>query len=108
MGQLNNLMKEIHEIAISKGWWETERDFGEIIALMHTELSEAYEEYRNHKENIYYSEGNKPEGIAIELIDVIIRILDYFGRQGWDIEELIKIKMDYNKTRSYRHGNKKA
>lgn len=55
-----------------------------------------------------YCPANKPEGIPIELADCIIRILDYCGKEGIDIEEAIKIKHEYNLTRPYRHGGKKA
>ncbi len=119
---LNELSKEIHKNAVEHGWWEDERTFGEIIALCHSELSEALEEYRNSNDRIkglpiYYSGGGyvatqptecckKPEGIAIELADCIIRILDYCGKAGIDIDEAIRIKHEYNKTRPYRHGGK--
>lgn len=49
----------------------------------------------------------KPEGIAIELADAVIRILDYCGHVGIDIEKAIEIKHEYNKTRPYKHGGKK-
>lgn len=48
----------------------------------------------------------KPEGVAIEFIDCIIRCLDALGAEGCDVEELMDLKMAYNKTRPYRHGGK--
>ena len=83
----NEVIKAIHENAVAHGWWEEERGFGEIAALIHSELSEALEEYRNAKPFIYKTDG-KPEGIAVELADTVIRILDYFGKIGYTVEEL--------------------
>lgn len=116
---INEITKEIHQNAVKHGWWDEERTFGDIIALCHSELSEALEEYRNSKPIIYFKEingfevsemsewnGEKPEGIATELADCIIRILDYCGHEGIDIENVIKIKHEYNKSRPYRHGGK--
>jgi hypothetical protein len=115
MLMLNELAKEVHANSLEKGWWEAgERPFGEVIALIHQELSEALEEYRHGHEyhEVYYSQGtngkDKPEGIPVELADVIIRILDFVGGTGMDIDEAIRIKVRYNKTRPYRHGGLKA
>ena len=44
---LNELAKEVHEIAKSKGWWDKGPTFGDVIANIHCELSEAFEDYRN-------------------------------------------------------------
>ncbi len=117
---IKELVKEIHENAVAHGWWDEERSFGDIIALCHSELSEALEEYRDRKPNLYFTEvngfvvtemserrGEKLEGIAVELADCIIRIFDYCGKAGIDIEEVIKAKHEYNKSRPYRHGGKK-
>lgn len=41
---MNELAKEIHQNAVEHGWWEEERSFGEIVALCHSELSEALEQ----------------------------------------------------------------
>lgn len=48
----------------------------------------------------------KPEGELVELADAMIRILDYCGSKGWDVDAAVRLKMEYNKTRSQRHGGK--
>lgn len=105
---LNELTQQIHQNAVEHGWWDEPRTFGEIIALCHSELSEALEEYRNRRlpTEVYIGNNGKPEGIPIELADAIIRILDYCGYAGIDIDAAISQKHEYNKSRPYRHGGK--
>ena len=87
-----SLSKQIHQNAVDHGWWDEPRGFGEIIALIHSEWSEALEEYRAGRGMLWYATDaankKKPEGIAVELIDGCIRILDYFGKEGGTIQIL--------------------
>lgn len=101
----NKVAADIHQTAIDKGWWEHERNEGEIIALMHSELSEALEALRA---------GNPPDshipefsGVEAEYADVIIRIMDIAANRGYKVAEALTAKVAYNKTRAHKHGGKK-
>jgi NTP pyrophosphatase (non-canonical NTP hydrolase) len=95
--EINKFIKECHRIAKLKGWWDEERNEGELIALMHSELSEALEAMRNQ---------STKNSIAEELADCCIRIFDYCGAKDIDLEKALLKKIKYNKTRPYRHGKK--
>lgn len=99
-----HLARRAREIAISKGWEDEPRTFGDKIALMHTELSEAMEGYRK---------GNPPSehipeftAIEEEMADEIIRVLHYSAEEGLRIGPAILAKLEYNSTRPPRHGGK--
>jgi NTP pyrophosphatase (non-canonical NTP hydrolase) len=109
---LNTWCDMLMDYAREKGWatQPEDSDIGTLVALMHTELSELFEEYRNgHKPNeTYYNEDapRKPEGIPSELADVIIRALHFAGIYGIDVDAIVQEKHEYNLTRPYRHGGK--
>ena len=103
---LYKLTKEIHENAVAHGWWDEPRNLLEIAALCHSELSEAVEEYRAGSPMVWANEDGKPKGIATEMADCLIRILDWFGHEGLDVDEIVQQKMAYNRGRPYKHGKK--
>lgn len=104
---MRQLQKQLHGTAVNHGWWIEPPSFPETAALIHSEVSEAVEEYRKGRDprEIYYN-GEKPEGIPIELADAVILILDYCEFAGIDLESAINVKARYNETRPYRHGGK--
>ena len=102
---LDEWAREIHEIAVEHGWWDEERSFGEVVALCHSELSEALEADRRGEAMVEERDG-KPEGVAVEMADCLIRILDWFGRVGIDPEIVVKEKVKYDRWRPYRHGKR--
>jgi hypothetical protein len=191
MLNLNDFAKDVHAVAVEHGWWEGEEnnDIDTKIALIHAEWSEALEEYRAGRPMVWrlclesgdvcdgdacgeWVDGGceldemakKPEGIAVELVDGVIRILDLmaakdmdFDQVGYicggkrtlpqlvkilhyatamsdpedddaaswlsgcieavrkwleerdvDMDEILRLKHEYNKTRSYRHGGKRC
>ncbi len=83
------------------------RSIPEQLVLMISELTEALEHYRNgcDIQEIEYS-GSKPDGFVVELADCMIRIADTAERYKLPLEEALRKKLDYNRTRPYRHGNK--
>lgn len=121
---LQNLM---YRIAKVKGWHDPAKSFGEMILMMHTELSEVVEAYRTedgNATNIWHSHvdqvledkdgctlissgSSKPEGCPIEMADLTIRQLDMCEVYKIDLLDSIFVKAFFNLTRPQRHGNKK-
>jgi NTP pyrophosphatase (non-canonical NTP hydrolase) len=98
----NKLARQIHSTAAEKGFWEKDRNDGEMIALMHSELSECLEALRH---------SNPPDekcpdfsSAEVELADCVIRIMDTAHARGWSLPEAIIAKMGYNQGRPYKHG----
>jgi NTP pyrophosphatase (non-canonical NTP hydrolase) len=136
INDMNMLIDRAHQAAVAKGWWDNPKSIAELLALIHSEVSEALEEHRNGRlpDETYYSGKRKtpnqeiivygktpqtktnftgkeincikPEGIPSELADIVIRVFDMCGFHGIDLVKAIEEKMKYNDSRSYKHGNK--
>ena len=116
---VDDMAKMVHENAVDHGWWDGERNWPEIISLIHSEWSEALEEARKGNPLAYVDAyvrgpeqiesvmmkverdadgryvyegkevgGRKPEGVAIELMDGVIRILDLFGSLNYSVRRV--------------------
>jgi NTP pyrophosphatase (non-canonical NTP hydrolase) len=95
----------VQDIAVSKGWWKGDRNNGELLMLMVSELAEALEGLRH---------GNPPSehiaqfsAVEEELADVVIRIMDVALARGWKVADAIVAKIEFNRGREYMHGGKK-
>lgn len=118
-----------HGNALAHGWYDNvptpaDRNFSELTSLLHTEISEAYEAYREGDDYrdvaLEWPESlpsgkdrgapvvPKPVGVASEFADVIIRLFDTVGALDIPLTKAVIEKHHYNQTRPYRHGGKLA
>lgn len=104
MKTLSEKMNEVYAVNVEKGWFETERTFGEGIALLHSEVSEALDAYRDHgiadaTKSLLPGMPNhvlaKPEGVGSEFADVLIRILDMCKRYDVDPDDALKATSEF-------------
>ncbi len=77
----NEKIAAIHANAVAHGFWEPggEPTFGEYCALIHEEISEAFSAWRNNEPAEYVDDNGKPQGVWVELADVVIRCADWMG-----------------------------
>lgn len=106
--RMRDFIREVGLNAEAHGFHEASTSPGDIIALIHSELSEVLECFRRGltPSTIITGPGGKPEGIPIELADVVIRCMDMADLYGIDLEAVILKKHEYNKTRPFLHGKK--
>jgi NTP pyrophosphatase (non-canonical NTP hydrolase) len=127
---INELAKQIHDNAKAKGFFDEPKNIGEMLCLIHSEVSEALEADRkdhyavkswNMEHNIPTLDLESTSGqkyfiqefeVAIknsfedELADIIIRVMDLAAYKGIDLEYHIKAKMQYNSLRPHKHNKK--
>jgi len=126
--KINEISKEIHQNNIDKGFWEDKetKNVGELLMLVVSELSEALEAHRKGRhaningfemEKGYHVHGDKlnfeqsfqvhiKDTFEDEIADAVIRLFDVASGLDFDLEFFIRHKLDYNKTRPYKHNKK--
>lgn len=105
---IRSLCRDAFENSRAHGFWapsDGAEKIPEKLCLIHSEVSEALEDYRAglNPKHIGMS-GEKPIGFPSELADTVIRIADLCGALGIDLDEAIRLKMQYNRTRPFKHG----
>lgn len=103
MLNLTDLAHRIHTANREKGFWDHHRPLTETTMLIVTELAEAVEEERAGNPEIYEIDG-KPEGVDVELVDALIRLLDLLGARGTDVDAVLAKKLAFNAARHHKHG----
>ena len=110
--RIQDAQLKIWQTAEDHGWHEGELNIPEKLALIHAEVSEALEDYRKSTTDADLAQirwnGDKPDGFAIELADIVIRVFDFAEQLDINLETMMGVKMAYNNTRPYRHGGKRA
>lgn len=116
---INELSQRIHANAQNKGFYEQPRNIGEMLCLIHSEVSEALECDRKKKtishdpDYVAGLDGEKfkdcferfiKDTFEDELADIIIRVMDLAVYKNVDLEKHIELKMRYNAMREYKHG----
>jgi NTP pyrophosphatase (non-canonical NTP hydrolase) len=101
---VREMQELVHRGAVEHGFWDTDRNRSEMMMLIVSEIGEACEALRH---------GDPPSdhiprhsGVAEEMADAVIRILDYCGGTGIDLEQVILDKMAFNQGRERLHGKK--
>lgn len=100
---LPNILRDICHQA-NAHWWRNpetqeplDRNFGEMIALAHGELSEALEGHRKDAQDNHLPEL---KSVDVELADVLIRVFDIAGGLKIDLGKAMVAKLRYNATRA--------
>ena len=100
---LNECAKDCHEAAVKGGWWhdsegkKKDRNVGELLCLIHSEISEAMEGARKGLMDTNLKHKSMME---VELADAIIRIFDLAESKNFNLGQTIYEKLEYNRSRA--------
>lgn len=102
--QLNELSEHIHQLNVDAGWWtdletgeKKDRNVGELLCLIHSEVSEAME---GHRKGLQDDKLPHRSMFEVELADTLIRIFDLAGAHNLDLSGAVEEKIEFNKQRA--------
>ena len=93
---INEVSNICHGLAVDAGWHDKPREAGTMLALIHSEVSEALEGFRKNINDDHLTHRKMAE---VELADAVIRIFDLAGSQGFDIGQALIEKLIFNTSR---------
>lgn len=101
---LNEMVKLCHARSFDAGWYTNiqtgqplDRNVGEMLCLIHSEVSEAMEGFRKRLKD---DKLPHREMMEVELADTLIRIFDLAGYMKFDLGGAVSEKLEYNVNRS--------
>lgn len=108
---MNDYAYQAHQNSKAHGFWEGEDPtdphvLAAKLCLIHSEVSEALECIRDGQMKTTLRQDGKPEGFPSELADIIIRVFDLAEVTGCNIQQEVVNKMEFNRTRTHRHGGR--
>ena len=121
---IQDWQKKIYESNKAKGFWDEDRNVGEMLMLVTSELGEAIEAHRKGRfadmedfsirgidrscteDFVNDFEYDIKDTFEDEIADAVIRLLDLAAGLNINLERHISLKMQYNETRPYKHGKK--
>jgi hypothetical protein len=109
---INEIANEMKEDNHRKGFYWDWNTAPTALLLIHSEVSEATNDLRDDKKTITWEKDKKtgepkPVGFPTEMADIIIRVYHLCAELNIDIDEAIRIKNGYNRTRPHHHGHKR-
>lgn len=112
-GLINQMVEQIHTANVEAGWYtdlttgeRKQRNIGEMLMLIVTEVAEAME---GHRKDLMDDKLPHRKMMEVELADTVIRIFDLAGYCNYDLGGAIQEKLAFNAKRSdHKIENRKA